>query len=720
MSGAAASKPTICFGGYQCDLRSGELRKNGSTIRLADQPLRLLAILLERPGELVTRQEIQERLWPGQAAGDFDNGLNIGINKLRAALDDKAETPKYIETLHRRGYRFVGKIETDGESTQEAVHQPTDRSQESGSTIHDSGLGIQGRTASGVGRLVRRVLAGAVTAGGLFGIWWFNPLPPPQLTHVERVTLSSRIDTPVRPVVDGDRVYYLARDGDHWNLMQTSLGGGDGQRIETPGQNAAVLDVAPGDARLLLGTFLKRTDEQQLWVTPAPGAGATRLGNISGHSAVFSPDGSQIAYVHDQSLWLMEAAGSRTRKLAELPEGATWLAWSPDGRRLRFTVGAITDNAESALWEITSEGKNLRPVLPEWSHPASECCGAWTPDGRYYVLTSMHGGHMNLWALRERGSIWRRSPRGPFPLTDGPDSPFGGTPSRDGLHIFFYNGSWREELQSFDPATLQFRPLLTGERALHVSFSRDGQWMCYARGGALIRTRADGKGERVELMPQGSGATFPRWSPDGKWIAFGGKGSDRSPAMQVVPAEGGPSQPLLAGMTGTRDADWSGKDMRLVTAHDLDPTDPAGIELLIVDFATRRTQKIPGSEHLAMSRWSPDGRYISATQDDQSQLKLWDVTVKQWQVIAHGTAIGFSVWSPDSRYLYFQDLLGKGEPLSRYDTRTQRVESVAEFSEILKSGVDRCALYGITPSGEPILGLNRSASDLFAAEVKFP
>ncbi len=720
MSDSATLKPTISFGGYQCDLRSGELRKNGTHVRLADQPSRLLAILLEHPGELITRQELQARLWPGQSAGDFNNGLNIAINKLRAALDDRAETPKFIETVPRRGYRFVGKIETKGDGNQEAVCQPAERSQESASRSQDSGSGTHERTATGVTRFLRRVSVGAAVSGGLFALWWFNPLPPPQVTHVERVTLSSRIDTPAKPVMDGERVYYLERDGGHWNLMQTSLGGGDGQRVEAPGPNAAVLDVSPGNARLLLGTFLKRSDEQQLWIMPAPGAGATRLGNISGHSAVFSPDGLKIAYVRDQALWSMEAGGSGTRKLADLPDGISWLAWSPDGRRLRFTVGQLFSNAENSLWEISNDGQSLHPVLPAWSRPASECCGAWTPDGRYYVFTSMHGGRMNIWALREGGSIWRRTPRGPFQLTDGPDSPFGGTPSRDGRHIYFYNGSWREELQSFNPLTRQFQALLAGEGAAHVSFSRDGRWMCYIRGSGLIRSRADGKGERVELIPPGSGANFPRWSPDAKWIAFGARGTDRSPAIYVVPADGGAPQPLLPGMTGIRDADWSGKDLSLVAAHDLEPADPAGIELLIVDFATRRAEKIPGSEHLAMSRWSPDGRFISATQDDQSQLKLWDVTAKHWQVIAHGTALGFSVWSPDSRYLYFQDLLGKGEPLSRYDTRTQRVELVAEFSEILKSGVDRCALYSITPAGEPILGLNRSALDLFAAEVMFP
>ena len=121
-----------------------------------------------------------------------------------------------------------------------------------------------------------------------------------------------------------------------------------------------------------------------------------------------------------------------------------------------------------------------------------------------------------------------------------------------------------------------------------------------------------------------------------------------------------------------------------------------------------------------MSRWSYDGRFISATQDDQSQFKLWDVARRQWRVIARGKALGISVWSPDSRYVYFQDVLAKGEVVWRYDTRLQRVESVVEFSEILKSGVGRCALVGMTPDGSPLIAFNRGTYDIFTATVTLP
>jgi TolB-like protein/DNA-binding winged helix-turn-helix (wHTH) protein/Tfp pilus assembly protein PilF len=112
------------FGVYQCDFRAGTLSKNGIKIKLSDQPFRLLALLLDRPGELVTRQELRERLWPNDEFGEFDDGLNTAINKVRAALDDSADNPRFIETVPRRGYRFIAPVEVLREPAAEASTPP--------------------------------------------------------------------------------------------------------------------------------------------------------------------------------------------------------------------------------------------------------------------------------------------------------------------------------------------------------------------------------------------------------------------------------------------------------------------------------------------------------------------------------------------------------------------------------------------------------------------
>src|SRR5713226_7649258 len=107
-------RPAILrFGTFEVDLRAGELSKQGKRIKLQDQPFRVLSALLQRPGDVVTREELRAQIWPEDTFVDFDNSLNTAINKLREALGDSADNPRFIETLPRRGYRFLAPISVD-------------------------------------------------------------------------------------------------------------------------------------------------------------------------------------------------------------------------------------------------------------------------------------------------------------------------------------------------------------------------------------------------------------------------------------------------------------------------------------------------------------------------------------------------------------------------------------------------------------------------------
>jgi DNA-binding winged helix-turn-helix (wHTH) protein len=112
----------VRFGRFELDLRSLELRKGPSRIRIQDQPLQLLLLMLERPGELLTREELRVRLWPDGTYVDFEHGLNAAVKRLRNVLGDSADHPRYVETLHRRGYRFIVPVERSG-----AVERDTGR-----------------------------------------------------------------------------------------------------------------------------------------------------------------------------------------------------------------------------------------------------------------------------------------------------------------------------------------------------------------------------------------------------------------------------------------------------------------------------------------------------------------------------------------------------------------------------------------------------------------
>jgi len=108
---ASPAGRVVRFGVFEVDLAAGELRKNGRRIRLQEQPFQMLALLLERPGDVVTREEVRQKLWPADTFVDFDHSLNTAINKVREALGDSASSPRYVETLARRGYRFLAQVE---------------------------------------------------------------------------------------------------------------------------------------------------------------------------------------------------------------------------------------------------------------------------------------------------------------------------------------------------------------------------------------------------------------------------------------------------------------------------------------------------------------------------------------------------------------------------------------------------------------------------------
>src|SRR2546427_10787677 len=110
MQGAHPSRGAVRFGVFEVDLRAGELRKRGVKVRLQEQPFQILAMLLERPGETVTREELRNRLWTADTFVDFDHGLNKAVNRIRDALGDSATSPRFVETVARRGYRFLADV----------------------------------------------------------------------------------------------------------------------------------------------------------------------------------------------------------------------------------------------------------------------------------------------------------------------------------------------------------------------------------------------------------------------------------------------------------------------------------------------------------------------------------------------------------------------------------------------------------------------------------
>jgi DNA-binding winged helix-turn-helix (wHTH) protein len=139
------SNSVVRFGTHEVSFESGEVRKAGLRIRIQQQPMKLLQILLERPGEVVTREELRSRIWTDESFGDFDQALNIAIGKLRSAFGDSAEHPRFIETLPKRGYRFIAEVSEVGADA--AIKKPRSAAAELPAT--DPGDRIQGAELPG-------------------------------------------------------------------------------------------------------------------------------------------------------------------------------------------------------------------------------------------------------------------------------------------------------------------------------------------------------------------------------------------------------------------------------------------------------------------------------------------------------------------------------------------------------------------------------------------
>lgn len=127
------------------------------------------------------------------------------------------------------------------------------------------------------------------------------------------------------------------------------------------------------------------------------------VGQVLATAAAWSPDGREIAYVRGRDLYRAKPDGSNSRKVASLPGTAFSLRWSPDGSRFRFTVGNVVDrNGSFSIWEVSVDGTGPHPFLSGWNEPPQECCGNWSPDGKYFVFQSTRNGKTEVWARRER------------------------------------------------------------------------------------------------------------------------------------------------------------------------------------------------------------------------------------------------------------------------------------------------------------------------------
>ncbi|HET7207938.1 MAG TPA: winged helix-turn-helix domain-containing protein [Terriglobales bacterium] len=709
MSDPVVNPKCLRFGLFELDLEARELRKSGLRIKLQDQPFQILAMLLERPGEVVIREELQKRLWPEDTFVDFDLSLNSAVKKLRQALSDDSENPRFIETLYRRGYRFIGPV--NGTSLPSA---PTLGLAEAVPTPP-----VSERTSPSVRARNFHVLPWVIIAVLVLvaaGVFWSTRSQPPRITGYTQITRDGRYKGFGGLVAGGERLYINEIELDRFVISQVSVFGGETGILPTPFRNVGVEDIAPNGSAILVRAFEGTAKETSVWAIPLPAGSPHRLGDLAVTAATWSPGATELVFSKGQDIFIANGEGGNPHKLATVGGWAADLRFAPDGQRIRFTVWDPKNDSQS-LWELNRDGSGLHPVLPGWNDSPQESDGNWTSDGKFFVFQSFRGGRFNLWVLPERAH-WFRGRADPVQLTNGPLDFTLPVPSRDGKRIFSVGVQPRAELVRYD-TKIGFIPYLAGMSAIGLAFSPDGQWVAYVSvpDQALWRSKADGT-ERLQLTNASEvRAGMPRWSPDGKQIVFMGRTINTNWRAYLVSPNGGAPQDLMPGAEAGSDPTWSPDGGSIVLSlHNAGPTS-RGISIL--DLKTKKVSELPGAENLFSPRWSPDGKYIAAITTDSQKLMLFDRGAGRWTELAN-MSIGYPSWSHDGQYLYFDTTLTDDPAFFRIRISDRKLERLVSLKGVQRFWGELGEWTGLAPDDSPLLVRDTSSQEIYALDFQAP
>ncbi len=579
--------------------------------------------------------------------------------------------------------------------------------------LSDSSGGVV-HSPSGVTRMTRRGSRMALWIGGataLVAIVYMilstkSSTPNLRITEYSQLTHSGNAGQVVG--TDGSRIYLRSSI---WEPVgQVAVSGGEIEPVTKLPPRSWFTDVSPDGTTLLYVVYQSGlAATEPLYSLKVLGGSPRYLRSVN--DAVWSADGNSILYEEaNGDLFQMNADGTNPHRLISLGTPADSLHISPDGKEIRYFQ-------DKTLWEMASNGTGLHQLIRGWLPANPKCCGAWSPDGSIFLFRTRPKSQ--LWALDERSTLFRRRPEQPIPLASSP--PRWGRPvfSKDGRQIFCTGSIPRGELIRFDAKSKQFQSFLGGISANLLSFSKDGRKVAYASfpEDIIWKSGVDGS-DRVQLT---DATLHPEWlmiSPDGSQVAFDAPSQDPNVhRAYVVSSDGQGPKLLFPKSTGPEtDPNWSPDGHKIAFDTIVRTGKPYPSDIRTLDLDTQRVSLVPGSAGKFSPQWSPNGQFLLAASVDIGKLYVFELKTNRWTEIYDGI-IGYATWSHDSRFIYAQRY-ASDPAILRIPAKGGTAEVVADLNGIRYTGT-LGIWFGLDPTDAPLLLRDEGTSDVYALSLQY-